>query len=106
MASAHRRAGSQVGPATRRATLQGGLGLFGALLGGGFFCSRVGAAEPIAAAGVPVVDRLAVRVVTDSYHHAFEPARTVHGVRVERLGFAVAPDRPPRHTLQNDTKSF
>ena len=26
---------------------------------------------------VPEVDRLAVRVVTDSYHHAFEPTRRV-----------------------------
>jgi 7,8-dihydropterin-6-yl-methyl-4-(beta-D-ribofuranosyl)aminobenzene 5'-phosphate synthase len=51
---------------------------------------------------VPVVDRLAVRVVTDSYHHAFEPPRGVGGVQVQRLGFAVAPRTPPQRTLQNE----
>jgi 7,8-dihydropterin-6-yl-methyl-4-(beta-D-ribofuranosyl)aminobenzene 5'-phosphate synthase len=82
--------------------LGAGLGLFGAMMGGGFFCTRVAAAQPIGAAGVPVVDRLSVRVVTDSYHHAFEPSRTVQGVQVQRLGFAVTPGRPPRYTLQNE----
>ncbi|MFQ3622407.1 MAG: MBL fold metallo-hydrolase [Acetobacteraceae bacterium] len=95
------RTGAVEGP-TRRGTLGAGLGLFGALVGGGFLCTRVAAAQPIGASGVPVVDRLSVRVVTDSYHHAFEPSRTVQGVQVQRLGFAVAPGRPPRHTLQNE----
>jgi len=95
--------GAGAGPrASRRGMLGAGLGLFGAMMGGGFFCTRVAAAQPIGAAGVPVVDRLSVRVVTDSYHHAFEPSRTVQGVQVQRLGFAVAPGRPPRHTLQNE----
>lgn len=102
MLQRNERSGPSAVATTRRRTLGAGLGLFGALVGGGFLCSRVAAAQPIPAGGVPVVDRLAVRVVTDSYHHAFEPARTVQGVRVERLGFAVAPGRPPRHTLQNE----
>lgn len=51
---------------------------------------------------MPVVDRLALRVVTDSYHHAFEPPRLSGPVLVQRLGFAVAPRTPPRRTLQNE----
>jgi len=50
---------------------------------------------------VPEVDRLSVRVVTDSYHHAFEPSRDLGGVAIERFSFPFSP-KPPRRTLQNE----
>jgi len=42
---------------------------------------------------VPVVDSLAVRVVTDSYHHAFEPGRKINDLTVQRFAFALAKGR-------------
>lgn len=51
---------------------------------------------------VPEVDSVAVRVVTDSYHHAFEPGRKVGDLTIQRFAFALAKDRPPRKALQNE----
>lgn len=45
---------------------------------------------------VPEVDRVSIRVVTDSYHHAFEPSKKVGEVNVERFAFALAPNVTPR----------
>lgn len=50
---------------------------------------------------IPVVDQVAIRVVADSYHHAFEPPRTIDSMQVERLGFDVRPNVPPRLILGN-----
>ncbi len=65
-----------------------------------------GGAKPVRAQAlsgpVPEVDRLAVRIVTDSYHHAFEPSRKVGEVQVQRYAFELAKDRPPRRTIQNE----
>lgn len=92
-----------LGSPARRRLVRAGAGSLAALLAGGFAGARVAEAKPITSpAGVPVVDRLAVRVVTDSYHHAFEPSRSSGPVQVQRLGFAVAPRTPPRRTLQNE----
>ena len=89
--------------AARRRLLRAGAGSLTALAAGGLFGSRVAVAAPIdRPADVPVVDRVAIRVVTDSYHHAFEPPRTIGPLQVQRLGFAVAPRTPPRRTLQNE----
>ncbi|MBK9132845.1 MAG: MBL fold metallo-hydrolase [Betaproteobacteria bacterium] len=88
---------------SRRRLLSAGTGSLALAAAGGLFGGRVAQARTLdSPAAVPVVDRLAVRVVTDSYHHAFEPARTVAGVQVQRLGFAVAPRTPPQRTLQNE----
>lgn len=57
-------------------------------------------AQPISGA-VPEVDRVAIRVVTDSYHHAFEPSRRLAGVEVQRTGTSLSKSGPPR-TLQNE----
>jgi 7,8-dihydropterin-6-yl-methyl-4-(beta-D-ribofuranosyl)aminobenzene 5'-phosphate synthase len=51
--------------------------------------------------GVPEVDQVAVRVVTDSSHHAFERSETVGDVKVERISFVLAPDATPQ-TLWNE----
>lgn len=92
-----------LGSPARRGLLRAGAGSLAALAAGGLFGGRVAQAQPInAPSGVPVVDRLAVRVVTDSYHHAFEPPRTLGTLQVQRLGFAVAPRQAPRRTLQNE----
>jgi 7,8-dihydropterin-6-yl-methyl-4-(beta-D-ribofuranosyl)aminobenzene 5'-phosphate synthase len=50
---------------------------------------------------VPEVDRLAVRVVTDSYHHAFEPSRKVGDIEIQRFAFALS-KAPPSKALQNE----
>lgn len=89
--------------AGRRRLLRAGAGSLTALAAGGLFGGRVAVAQAVdKPADVPVVDRVAIRVVTDSYHHAFEPPRTVGPLQVQRLGFAVAPRTPPRRTLQNE----
>ena len=90
------------GPSRRR-LLRAGTGSLALAAAGGLVGGRVAQARTLdSPAAVPVVDKLAVRVVTDSYHHAFEPARTVAGVQVQRMGFAVAPRTPPQRTLQNE----
>jgi len=71
--------------------------LAGGLLGG----ARVATAQPVAEGAVPQVDRLAVRVVTDSYHHAFEPTRTLRDLRIQRYAFGLRKDAEPR-TLLNE----
>jgi 7,8-dihydropterin-6-yl-methyl-4-(beta-D-ribofuranosyl)aminobenzene 5'-phosphate synthase len=49
----------------------------------------------------PEVDAVAVRVVTDSYHHQFESGGQVGDVRIERYQMPPS-DEPPRRTLQNE----
>lgn len=82
---------------SRRSVLGAGLGTFGALLAG---LPKPVRAQPLGGA-VPEVDELAIRVVTDSYHHAFEPSRRVGDVQVQRFAFALARDRQP-DTLRNE----
>ncbi|MCX8113986.1 MAG: MBL fold metallo-hydrolase [Burkholderiaceae bacterium] len=94
---------SYLGSPQRRRLFRAGAGSLAVLAAGGVFGGRVAEAKPIESPSqVPVVDRLAIRVVTDSYHHAFEPSRTIGPLQVQRLGFAVAPRTPPRRTLQNE----
>jgi 7,8-dihydropterin-6-yl-methyl-4-(beta-D-ribofuranosyl)aminobenzene 5'-phosphate synthase len=50
---------------------------------------------------VPQVHRLKVRVVTDSYHHAFEKSQKIGDLEIERFAFPFS-DKPPRRTLQNE----
>lgn len=70
-------------------------------LGGGVLSNiEIDVAQPLQGTP-PEVDRLAVRVVTDSYHHQFEPGGRIGDVTVER--FALPPtNEPPRRTLQNE----
>jgi 7,8-dihydropterin-6-yl-methyl-4-(beta-D-ribofuranosyl)aminobenzene 5'-phosphate synthase len=95
--------GDYLGQPTRRALFKAGVGSIAALAAGGLFGARVAQARGLdSPADVPLVDKLSVRVVTDSYHHAFEPSRMYGPVQVQRLGFAVAPRTPPKRTLQNE----
>ena len=85
-------------PSRRRLLAAMGAGGFG--LAGGIF-SNIGVASAQALEGAPPeVDRLAVRVVTDSYHHQFEPSGKFGEVTVQRYLRPPSPDLP--RTLQNE----
>lgn len=92
--------GADLGRFSRRDLLRSGaaLGLFTSALAG---APRPVRAQALAGA-VPEVDSVSVRVVTDSYHHAFEPSRKVGDLTIQRYAFALAKDRPPRKALQNE----
>lgn len=93
---------SYLGSATRRRLLGATPGsLLWALAGGLGTGAQMATAQPLQAGAVPEVDRLAVRVVTDSYHHAFEASRTVGDVRLDRVGNFLKPNAQPR-TLLNE----
>ena len=99
-AGLQRHAGLYLGQISRRDLLRSGasLGVLSAALAA---APRPARAQALSGA-VPEVDALAVRVVTDSYHHAFEPSRKVNDMTVQRFAFALAKDRPPRKALQNE----
>lgn len=71
--------------------------LAGGLLGNG----RIVSAAPISPQNVPVVDTVSVRVVVDSYHHAFERSGRLGNLQVDRVGTSLTSDGPPR-TLRNE----
>jgi 7,8-dihydropterin-6-yl-methyl-4-(beta-D-ribofuranosyl)aminobenzene 5'-phosphate synthase len=85
----------------RRRLLRAGTGSIAVAAAGGLFGHRVAVAEPLGSK-VPEVDKLAVRVVTDSYHHAFERSAKIGALEVVRFGFAVSPTEPPKRALQNE----
>jgi len=85
-------------PARRR--LLGALSAGGLGLAGGVFSNiRIASAQALSGA-LPEVDRLSVRVVTDSYHHQFEPSGRFGEVTVQRYGRPPSSDLP--RTLQNE----
>ena len=51
---------------------------------------------------VPVVDRLAVRIVTDNVVIQFVPPETRDGLAIERRNGNTKPDQPPRTALQGE----
>lgn len=85
---------------------------FGTLCGGGagfvpaMMAALAGAARTAPAkvlkGGVPAVDRVAVRVVTDNIVIQFVPNETRDGLVIERRGGNTHPDRPPRHVLNGE----
>ena len=92
--------GQYLGNSNRRKILRAGLSSIAASAAGGLFGTRVATAEPLGPK-VPEVDRLAVRVITDSYHHAFEKPAKIGSLEVQRFGFTVSKD-PPKRALQNE----
>jgi 7,8-dihydropterin-6-yl-methyl-4-(beta-D-ribofuranosyl)aminobenzene 5'-phosphate synthase len=76
----------------------GGAALFGAIL-----ATLTGGAKPVRAqtvAGkVPEVDRVAVRVVVDSYQFAVAPSRTLSDVEIQHFGWGIGGGKPPGRTL-------
>lgn len=85
-------------PARRRLLAAMGAGGLG-LAGGVFSNIRVASAQALTSAP-PEVDRLSVRVVTDSYYHQFEPSGKFGEVTVQR--YLRPPSKEPPRTLENE----
>jgi 7,8-dihydropterin-6-yl-methyl-4-(beta-D-ribofuranosyl)aminobenzene 5'-phosphate synthase len=90
--------GQYLGSSGRRKILRAGMGSIAAAASGGLFGTRVATAQPLGPK-VPEVDRVAVRVVTDSYHHAFERPTKIGSLEIQRFGFTVSKDLPRRALL-------
>ena len=83
-----------------RRRLLAAIGIGGLGIAGGVFSNiRVASAQALTGAP-PEIDRLRVRVVTDSYHHNFESSGKVGDVLVQR--FARPPSKDAPMTLQNE----
>jgi 7,8-dihydropterin-6-yl-methyl-4-(beta-D-ribofuranosyl)aminobenzene 5'-phosphate synthase len=82
----------------RDALCAGGAAVMGAML-----AVLLGGSKPLRAAGitgrVPEVDRLAVRVVIDSYQFAVAPSKSLGEVDVQHFGWGISGDKPPGRTL-------
>jgi 7,8-dihydropterin-6-yl-methyl-4-(beta-D-ribofuranosyl)aminobenzene 5'-phosphate synthase len=71
--------------------------------GAAMFCAIVtaliGSSKPVKAeaisGSVPELDRVAVRVVVDSYQFAVAPSRKLADVDIEHFGWGVSGDKPP-----------
>lgn len=76
----------------------GGAALFSAMV-----AMLIGSEKPLRAemisANVPELDRVAVRVVVDSYQFAVAPSRKVSGVEIEHFGWGIGGGKPPGKTL-------
>jgi 7,8-dihydropterin-6-yl-methyl-4-(beta-D-ribofuranosyl)aminobenzene 5'-phosphate synthase len=83
----------------RRDVLCGG----GAAVFSTIVATLIGDAKPVRAeaisGSVPEIDRVAVRVVVDSYQFAVAPSRKVSNVDVEHFGWGIGSDKPPGKTL-------
>jgi 7,8-dihydropterin-6-yl-methyl-4-(beta-D-ribofuranosyl)aminobenzene 5'-phosphate synthase len=85
----------------RRAVICGGAATaFSALLAG-----LLGGSMPVRAEGiagsVPELDRVSVRVVTDSYQFAVAPSRKADGVDIQHFGWGIG-NHPPGKTLVSE----
>jgi len=76
----------------------GGAALFSAVV-----TTLIGSGKPVraeAVAGkVPEIDRVAVRVVVDSYQFAVAPSRKVSDIEIEHFGWGIGGGKPPGKTL-------
>ena len=76
----------------------GGATLFSAIV-----ATLMGGAKPVRAetitGKVPGIDRVAVRVVVDSYQFAVAPSRKVANVDIEHFGWGIGGGKPPGKTL-------
>jgi len=82
----------------RNVVCGGGAALFSTIV-----ATLMGGAKPVRAetiAGkVPEIDRVAVRVVVDSYQFAVAPSRKVANVDIEHFGWGIGGGKPPGKTL-------
>ena len=85
----------------RRALHAGGLGALGLFTGALFGESRVASAEPLSGP-IPVVEKVSVRVVTDSSYSALENSRRVGDVDIQRFGLPLVEDKTPRLAIENE----
>jgi 7,8-dihydropterin-6-yl-methyl-4-(beta-D-ribofuranosyl)aminobenzene 5'-phosphate synthase len=76
----------------------GGAVLFSAIVG-----TLIGSQKPVRAetisGKVPEIDRVAVRVVVDSYQFAVAPSRKLSDVEIEHFGWGIGGGKPPGKTL-------
>jgi 7,8-dihydropterin-6-yl-methyl-4-(beta-D-ribofuranosyl)aminobenzene 5'-phosphate synthase len=76
----------------------GGAALFSAIV-----ATLMGGTKPVRAEAitgkVPEIDRVAVRVVVDSYQFAVAPSRKVADVEIEHFGWGIGGGKPPGKTL-------
>jgi 7,8-dihydropterin-6-yl-methyl-4-(beta-D-ribofuranosyl)aminobenzene 5'-phosphate synthase len=90
---------SQCNAVHRRDVVCGG----GAVLFGAIVATLMGDAKPARAqpitGKVPEVDRVAVRVVVDSYQFAVAPSRKAGNVEIEHFGWGIGGGMPPGKTL-------
>lgn len=54
---------------------------------------------PVMKGSAPVVDKLTVQVLVDSFHQALAPGFDANGLQVRRTGFNLSPLKPPSRTL-------
>ena len=90
---------SQCNAMHRRDVLcSGGAAMFSTIV-----ATLIGSAKPVRAAtisgSVPEVDRVAVRVLVDSYQFAVAPSRKVANVDIENFGWGIGANKPPGKTL-------
>ena len=75
----------------------------GAVVFSAIVATLIGRATPTRAAAisgsVPEVDRVAVRVVVDSYQFAVAPSRKIANVDIEHFGWGISSGKPPENTL-------
>ena len=79
----------------------GGAGFVGAMMATLAASGRTQAAKTLRGE-VPVVDRLAVRIVTDNVVIQFVPNETRNGLTIERKSGNTHPDQPPRTVLNGE----
>lgn len=76
----------------------GGAALFSAIV-----ATLIGSGKPVRAEAivgkVPEIDRVAVRVVVDSYQFAVAPSRKISDVEIEHFGWGIGSGHPPGRTL-------
>ena len=89
-----------LGNFSRRQLLAAAMGATGLGLTGGVFSAGKEESAPAMGGSAPEVDRLSVRVVTDSYHHNFEPGGRFGDVTVQR--YSRPPSAAQPRTLQNE----
>jgi 7,8-dihydropterin-6-yl-methyl-4-(beta-D-ribofuranosyl)aminobenzene 5'-phosphate synthase len=79
----------------------GGAAMFTALV-----TMLVGGAKPVRAetisGAVPEIDRVAIRVIVDSYQFAVAPSRKVTDVDIEHFGWGIGGGKPPGKTLVSE----
>lgn len=89
-------------PMDRRHVLCGG----GAAVFSAILATLLNRATPARAASisgsVPEIDKLAVRVVTDSYQFAVAPGRKAEGIDIQHFGWGISSDKPPDRTLVSE----
>jgi 7,8-dihydropterin-6-yl-methyl-4-(beta-D-ribofuranosyl)aminobenzene 5'-phosphate synthase len=76
----------------------GGAAVFSAIVASLLGGAKPARAQPISGP-VPEVDRVAVRVVIDSYQIAVAPSTKTGNVDIQRFGWGIGGSKPPRKTL-------